>query len=435
MPRAAKKTLPEFELEVERLVFGGEGLGHWEGRPVFVFGALPGERVRVRPVQARRKFVKAELLEVVRASRDRLPPREEHYLACSPWQVMPYERQLFHKKEVTVSSWQKIAGELPSQDVVLVPGPRQLGYRNKLELSFTQDPEGRLTFGFNRRYRHQQYYSLERCVLGHDRINEAAVTVLEVLRGAGVAPEALKNLVVRSSFSLEQCLCVLYVTEPGFAPLEPDGADLQGWLVVYSDPRSPAAVVTRVLHRRGQEHLEEKLGGTTLAYGHDLFFQTNPEAFSLAVSHLRDRIRGGGTLVDLYAGVGTIGFLLAERFERVIAVEMHERAAEYARMNQARNATRGVVMITGKAEERELRSLMAAGDTLAVDPPRSGLHPKVLQAIEEHTPRQILYVSCNPTTQARDWARLKHLYAVADWTLFDFYPQTPHVESVLILER
>ena len=170
-------------------------------------------------------------------------------------------------------------------------------------------------------------------------------------------------------------------------------------------------------------------------YFYDSFFQINPPVFENVLAYIRQQIDRGRILVDLYSGVGTIGFNLAGQFEKVFSVESDERALVAAGENRQNHQLENVTIMSGLAEKADLRIILVAADTLIVDPPRSGLHPKVTKAILEACPECFIYVSCNPLTQANDLAVLKEKYQIRDWRLFDLYPQTPHVESVLVLER
>jgi 23S rRNA (uracil1939-C5)-methyltransferase len=249
------------------------------------------------------------------------------------------------------------------------------------------------------------------------------------------APD-IKNIVVRYSYHEDVCIGVVYVTERNASRIDLGMVSgLKGWSVVYSDPLSPAAKVTTVLSSGGAMFLEEEIAGKVFRYRYDGFFQVNPPSFSEIITWLEEYAPKGGVCLDMYAGVGTIGISLSHLFDRVIASEIDTAATDMIQENALRNGVSNLSSVfAGPAEKQNIRDGAGDTDVLIVDPPRSGMHPKVLRDIAETMPPYIIYVSCNPHTQVRDMAELRHLYSPTAWRLFDLYPQTPHVESVLILK-
>lgn len=425
----------EFQIKIERLVFGGEGLGYFNNRPVFVAGVLPGEEVLVRPVRITNKFVKAVLLKVLVASLERREPAEDHYLSCSPWQIMPEERQLFYKKELTEQVFLKLAKALPTANPEIIASPEAWGYRDKLEFGFTQNNQGELSLAFNQRYSYKNFSALSHCALGQPRLHDCAGQILKKLKENKIGSNVLKNLVVRYSYYENKCLAALYVTDRNFPDLTFQSADLAGMLIAYSDPRRPAAITDQVLHCQGENFLLEKIGQCLLSYHYESFFQINPPAFTAVIKYLNKNLdEGAGEAVDLYAGVGALGLPLAGRFAKITCVEIDRRACCSAKYNLSLNHLANAEVICAAVGKYELDQLIDARKTVFVDPPRAGLEPKIVKLLLQQRPRQLVYLSCNPATQARDWALLKEAYTAVNWRLFDFYPQTPHVESLLIMK-
>ncbi len=430
-----RKTPPQFEVTIDRLVFGGEGMGYYDNRPVFVYGVLPGETVVVRPVKVNSRFVKAAVVEVVKPAPSRVPAQSSHYLTCSPWQVIPYDQQLAHKLTTTTSMWQKLGGELPTADVEIIPSPVQWQYRNKLEFSFMHNEMGELQLAFHQRYRYNKYLEASECLLGTKRLNECAQYVLSVLRERGVNIDQLKNVLVRYSYYTDSCIVGLYVTDLQFEVFNIAHEHIAGFHIIYSNPQSPAAVTTEVLSEQGDSFLQEQLLGTVLQFRFDSFFQVNPPAFESLMRYVKPYMLSTDTLLDLYAGVGTIGMLLADAARTVISVEFDAGASQSAEQNKELNSFNNVTVVNGAAEQYDLEFQLPKVSSVIVDPPRSGLHPAVAQAIAEYGPKHFIYISCNPATQARDYAILAKRYTAIAWQLVDLYPQTPHVESVVVMER
>jgi 23S rRNA (uracil1939-C5)-methyltransferase len=431
----SKKLPPRFAVKIEKLIFSGEGIGRYENRPVFVMGALPGETVLVRPLKKNRHGIKAAIIEITEPAPGRRPAREGHYLSCSPWQVIPEETQRRYKRDAVIDLFARASGAKPAIDPEIVASEKPWHYRNKMEFSFFAGKNGDLSLAFHQRGRWGEYCALEDCALAHERINEVARNIIEVLRARGVKTAALKNLVLRYSYFEDKCLAALFVVDRDFKIFDLEIPDLAGTKIIYSDPRTPAAVATAVLHEQGRDCLTEEILGIKLKYHTDSFFQINPPAFADLLRYIRGYVAASDCLVDLYSGVGTIGYCLSDVFARVVSVESDLPAVAAARDNLLTNKLENVILLEGAAEKQDLPALLAAAGTIIVDPPRSGLHPRVIREILRAVPEQFIYVSCNPATQARDFALLKEKYRIRHWRLFDLYPQTPHVESVIIAER
>ncbi len=431
----ARKTPPEFEIKIDQLVFGGEGIGHFDNRPVFVYGVLPGETVLVRPIKVNGKFVKAAVVKILEPSPDRVESQESHYLTCSPWQVMSYKQQLEEKQKVVKSMWQKLVHRLPLNNVSITPSPAEWKYRNKLEFSVV-DNAGEVSLAFHQRFRHNKYYNLDACVLGSDNMNKVSKYILDTAVSNGYNADTIKNILVRYSFFTQSTIATLYTVNPDGNIFSAECEGLDGFSIVYSEPKTPAAVTSLVLSQQGKLELQENISGINLLYGANSFFQVNPDAFTLLLDDVKNKlVKKQGVLLDLYAGVGTIGFALSDIFDKVYSVESNEEASDFAQKNVKINKLDNIVIENGMAEKQNLDDLLSRVDVVVVDPPRAGLHPKVLEKLRDNGPGTLVYISCNPSTQARDWEVLQQVYQTSFWQLYDLYPQTPHVESVLILER
>lgn len=431
-----KSRFPDiFDITIEKLVTSGEGLGYYQSRPIYVFGVMPEDQVRVRPVKVRRRITQAALVDVLKPAPCRTAARDDHYLSSSPWQIMPIDQQRAAKQSLVWDLFAPLAG-FPPSIMPRITGPKEVWhYRNKMEYCFTEDDSGRLRLGIHQRGRFNRYYSVTSSAVAHQRINACAQEVLEALRRNDIQRTRLKYLIMRYSYAEDQCLAILYVTDECFPAVDLAARNLAGWLIIYSDPKTPAAGVTRILHQQGRDFLKEKVAGLQLKYYFDSFFQIYPAAFNEVITYLKGLLLPQGRVVDLYAGVGTMGFALAGVSNEVLSLEADERASQAAKENIAANRLDNVTLVQGLAEKQNLIEVLSGCDVLMVDPPRSGLHPRVVKAITAYGPATFIYVSCNPVTQAHDLALLKEQYRVSHWRLFDLYPQTPHVESIIVLER
>ncbi len=409
---------------IEKLVHGGQGLATLaDGRRVFVWGALPGEQARVRIIKSKRSFAEAIAEEILTPASFRIAPREAGYLATSPWQIIPLEQENEYKKQIVAELFAQAHVELPG--FAMTASGDDWHYRNKMEYSFWGDDDG-LHLALHVRGSHQKMIvtGSELALPAIDRAANALVAQLQTLK-----PRAgdLKTIIVRCNQAGEAA-AALFVKRKDFHALTlPDG--LHGLRVYYSEPKSPASVPTELLQELGNVRLEDSLLGRQFSYDVDSFFQVNIPVFEKALEAIRDH-GATNSLVDMYAGVGSIGLSVAHK--KVTLVELDSATAAMARVN-AESAPLQAEVVEA-AGEKSLDCIIGEAPVI-FDPPRAGLHDKVVARVLETLPPQITYLSCNPATQARDLALLQEKYTITHFEGFNFFPHTPHIETLAILAR
>ena len=429
----SRKLPAQFELKIDKLANNGEGVGFLNGKEVNIFGAFPGEIVLAKPTTRKKKIWKAELLEVIKESKNRRKEKESHYLSCGPWQTIDEKLQLKYKKESVEKAFLEARlPNLPKPEII--ESDDKFNYRNKMEFSFTEI-DGELNLALHKRYRHGKYSELNDCCLAANKINEVSRYVLAELKTRKIQNKQLKNLLLRYSAKEDKCLAILFVVDKDIELFGMENKNILGWQIIYSDPLSPVTKTTETLFKEGGNSIIENISGIDLKYYYNSFFQINPKAFEKIIEYLKENIESNKVLVDLYSGVGTIGLCLNEKFEEIHFVEFDKKASEISLENAKLNNIENVQTYGGEAEKQDLIQFLSSSDTLIVDPPRSGMHPKAIKQILEIGPENFIYVSCNPHTQLRDMLDLSQKYRIINWRLFDLYPQTPHLESVLILVK
>lgn len=413
------------EVVIEKLVHGGQGLGSLaDGRKVFVWNALPGERLRVRIIKKKRSYVEAIAEEVIEASQDRVAPEEDNYLATSPWQMMTFEAENAHKKSIVSELFAHENVELPVLGET-VHDDRQWQYRNKMEYSFWGDDDG-LHLALYRRGSHgKQVVSGSK--LAMPELDRAANAVLAELQKLEVRAGELKTIIVRSAQD-GTSVASLFVKPETFPKLNLlEG--VQGLRVYHSTPKSPASVPTKLLYELGDVTLTDQLLGKSFQYDVDSFFQVNIPVFERALEQIKTQLPEPN-ITDMYAGVGSIG--LSTAHVAVDLIELDPATVAMARVNAARDdlKTRVIEASTEKALE-----YITGEKPIIFDPPRAGLHAKVTEKTLEALPPKVIYLSCNPATQARDLALLQNAYEITHFEVFNFFPRTPHIETLAILQR
>jgi 23S rRNA (uracil1939-C5)-methyltransferase len=423
----------EITLEFQKIVGEGKALGRSEGKVIFCYGVLPGETARVRTTFEKKNFAEAELLEIVSPSPKRVPPREDHYLSCSPWQVMEYDFQCETKKALIEDLLYQTTKETIRLDKFY--GAQEIfGYRTKIEYSFTGEP-GALSFAFHKRGNYREKYLLPQgCALIGAKANELAVRILGVINSLKLSTDDLKTLIIREAKNPGSRVAALFLKRRDIElpDIKLDGLD--GFLAVYSNPVSSVSQVDGIIKAWGNDFVTEEILGGKFSYGFDCFFQNNMELFAEALKEIRAAAFKCGKLVDLYSGVGVIGLSLRDLADKVVAVEASESSARYAALNAEQNGARNFSMTCSLSEKAD-GGLFDGTDVLVLDPPRAGLHNKVIKRIMEILPKRIIYLSCNPITQGRDAAFFLEKYKLVRSAGFDFYPNTPHAETLMVFER
>lgn len=438
--------------DVHDLGHAGEGVGRHQGRVVFVPGALPGERVRARVVERKKRLARADLLEVERTAPGRVTPFCSVYGACGGCQLqhLAYDEQLAWKTKYVRESLARLGG---LTDVTVHPclgmeWPRD--YRNKAQYPVAT-VDGGVRLGFYRRGTHEVIPATG-CPVQHPLSRQAAEAVERALDKLGIEPydEAthrgvVRHVLCRTSFSSEQVLITL-VTRTAHIPqrealveaLRAAIPSLVGITQSINPHRSNVILgdVNRTLW--GADRLCERLFNLQLCYSAPSFFQVNPIQMEVLYRDALEyaQLKGDEHVVDAYCGIGSITLPLAQRAGRVTGIEVVEAAVRDARANAERNGIENVEFLVGEAEVI-LPEWLEAGerpDVVVVDPPRRGCGTPLLEAIATVRPQRIVYVSCNPATLARDLSFLvAEGFEVEAVQPVDMFPQTAHVEAVAAL--
>jgi len=430
----------QLDLEIESLAFGGRGVARNAGYVVFVAGALPGDRVRAEVTKAKRRFAEARTVELLAPGADRIADRCVHEgepCPGAPWQGLPYERQLTHKRDQIDEALRRI-GELDGFELEEIePAVEQWRYRNKLEYSCGERNDEPV-LGFHARGRWDLIVGVEDCHLASERGNAARNEVRDWARLEAVPAYdrrtregVLRNLVVREGRRSGQLQTRLVTSATRF-PKPP--VDLHTMIEGDSGGTDgPTGVM-------GEERLREELCGLQLEISHGAFFQTNTEMAErlYAVAAEYAGLSGGERVFDLYCGIGTIGLTMASHAGEVWGLEIVPEAIADAERNAKANGIENARFLAGSVRTGVRPLIEQAGkpDVVVIDPPRAGLSQKIVRRVIECDAKRVVYVSCNPTTLAPNAAQLVEAgYTLRRVKPVDMFPQTPHIECVALLEK
>lgn len=415
-----------------KLVNGGQALGQLaDGRKLFVWGGLPGETVQVRLTKKRSSWLEGVAEQVEVPAPERVPARDPaSYLSTSPWQILDPAAELSWKQQLIDDAFTLHGLPAPHSRV---SGDEQLyGYRNKVEFSWYWDTEAsQLELGFFARGGHGKL-AVDGTSLAMEPINLAARQLRDYLREQRVEARALKTLLIRCD-QQGRVNAQLYVKDASFKAVSLEAAEqfgLAGFSVLYSDPKSPASIVSQELIHVGERYLQDELLGVNFRYATEGFFQVNLPVYEQALKTMRDWLLPATPLLDLYSGVGSIGLTIGGPAPTL--VELNEICVKEMRRNAANQQKTAATIILAAAEQA--LEQIQPGQTVIVDPPRAGLHGSVVQRLLEQRPPRLIYLSCNPVSQARDLALLADGYQLSYSQGFNFFPRTPHIEHLAVMD-
>jgi 23S rRNA (uracil1939-C5)-methyltransferase len=461
------KTPAEVELTIEGFSPKGRGLARLESRTFHVLGGVPGDRVRARVVRGRKRVYDAQLLEVIEPSPLRTEPRCRYFGTCGGcrWQNVLYAAQLDAKRQSVEDAFTE-HGVYPRAGVPpVLPAQRTYYYRNKMEFSFGarrwltdweiaggETLDRSFALGLHLPLHFDRLLDLRECHLQSEFSAALVNGIRGLCRSEGWTPwdnrtheGFLRHLVIRTPEHGGEVMLNLVTNGEDAARMARLASFLrdefpQVSTLVNTINKGVAQVSTgesaTIVFGPGVVH--DRIGPHVFEIGPQSFFQTNTlQAERLyEVSRAFAALRADDVVYDLFSGLGTISLFVAADVRRVVGIEIDPDAAARSRRNAATNGVRNAAFIAGDIADRLTAETVAAHgrpDVVILDPPRSGLHPKVIARLGEIRPERIVYVSCNPASQAKDLALLCAGYELLEVQPVDLFPHTEHVENVASL--
>lgn len=467
-----KKPLPLLEnIEITAFAAEGKSLARIDDMVVFVPYVVPGDIVDLQVTRKKHSFMEAKVVKLHKASDDRIAPVCRHFGVCGgcKWQCLKYERQLHYKQQQVVDTLTRI-GKIELPEVKPIIGSRQtLRYRNKLEFSFSnkrwlteEEISQNLEYGqkngvgFHIPGAFDKVLDIEECFLMDDLQNkvrngvkafaiEHGIEFFDLRNQQGV----LRDMVFRTSDSGEVMLTMqFHITNND----ERQQADDVMSYIAESYPEITTLVWVNNLKcndtigdldiniYKGRGYVYELMEDLKFKVGPKSFYQTNNEQAYELYKVVRDfaSLSGSQLVYDLYTGTGTIANFVAKKAAKVIGIEYVADAIEDAKINSALNNISNTCFYSGDMKDvltDEFVALNGKPDVVITDPPRAGMHQDVVNVILKSSPDRIVYVSCNPATQARDLALLDTDYRVEAYQPVDMFPHTHHIENVVLLKK
>ena len=435
----AYKSFEPERVTLDAIIGGGQAIGTLaSGKKALVWNGLPGEDVTFQPTKRKSSFIEGIVTEVHTPSANRQNPDDpDSYLSTSPWQMMTFDAEQHYKAALIEEAFELHNIVLP-EAITVKTDDRTKRYRNKVEFSWygsVDDTTGKtkLDLAFFRRGSKGKIIVNDSSLLPQE-IMTLGREIRDYLEKNHVEARQLKTLLIRCD-QQGRCAWQLYVKDIQFDVIDDDAAQAfsaQGGEVIYSDPKSPASRITKRLHSFGDTVLEDTIHDVSFRYATEGFFQVNLPVYEMALSDMSKWIPPERPTLDLYSGVGSIGLSIGGN--NVTLVEVNEDAVREMKQNIQRLGREGQATAVLAPSEKALETI-SNDKTIIVDPPRAGLHQDVIDKLLHALPDRIIYLSCNPVTQARDVALLAESYGIRSHTGYNFFPRTPHIENLVILDK
>ena len=455
-------------LEITTLAAEGKAMGRWNDMVVFVPMTVPGDVVDVQIRRKRRRFMEGSVIRYVKRSPMRVEPFCEHFGVCGgcKWQNLPYDEQLRFKTEQVRDQLTRI-GKIALPEIAPCLGSaRTQFYRNKLEFTFADrrwltydeiaaggDIEQRPALGFHIPDMFDKILDINHCWLQPDPSNAIRDEVKRFCMAEGYTfhnarehEGLMRGIIIRTASTGETMVIVVFNEEDRqridalMEHLRTSFPEITSLFYVVNTKWNDSLTDQTPVLYAGKDHIVESMEGLQFKVGPKSFYQTNSgQAYELyKVARQFADLRPGDTLYDLYTGTGTIANFCARSCRKVVGIEYVPEAIEDARVNSRINGIGNTSFYAGdmkKVLDDDFIARNGRPDVIILDPPRAGVDEPVIEVILRAAPERIVYVSCNPATQARDLALLDAQYEVKAVQPVDMFPHTHHVENVVKLVK
>lgn len=434
------------KVTIKKTGINGEGIGYIDRMPVFVPQALIGEEVEIRIVDKQKRYATAELLRVVKSSKNRIRPKcfIQNTCGACPLMIARYPAQLEYKQDLLKQSLIKYAQIDPRKVARVKASEDVFGYRNQFKLPCAME-EGRLVSGLfmpNSNY----FIDVKKCWIHEDGLERVRMDIMHVLNTHGCVSynphdkKGIRNLVVRGFDNRYQCTIVTGNDELD-ERLVSDLMRIKGltslWQSIHTIKKTPEVFGNKMMHLAGETSLSMELDGLKLRISPRSFFQLNSKQAVQLYRTIASMVKEDNELiVEAYSGIGAISLYLKDKAKEIIGIESIKDAVVNANQNAALNGCEHVSFLCDDAANKlTYLSKKRSIDVLVVDPPRSGLDDAMLECILRSKIKNIIYVSCNPATLGKNLAVLCSRYNVDRIQPIDIFPHTPHVETVALLSK
>ena len=466
MGRRDKELLEN--VKIEAIAAEGKSLAHIDGKVLFVPFAVPGDIVDVQIKNKRKGFLEGYITRMVEPSPMRVEPFCSHYGLCGgcKWQSLPYSVQLENKQQQVTDQLTRI-GHLTLPEISPIIGSQETQYyRNKLEFTFSNkrwiesinEAEGlsdqdKMGLGFHIAGKFDKVLDVEHCYLQSDPSNEIRLFVKEYTVKNGYSyfdlrsqTGLMRNMVIRTSTTGEVMVIVVFAYEDEelctylLNAIEDKFPNITSLNYMINGKKNDSLTDVECYNYGGEEYIYEQMEELKFRIGPKSFYQTNSKQAYKLYTIVRDfaGLTGKEIVYDLYTGTGTIALFLARNASKVVGIEYVPEAIVDADTNATNNKIYNCTFFAGDMKDilsAQFIEQQGAPNVIVLDPPRAGIHPSVAKVIAQAAPEKIVYVSCNPATQARDIELIGEQYEITKVQPVDMFPHTHHLENVVLMVK
>ena len=445
----------------------GKSLAKHDGRVIFVQGGVPGDICDITVFKRRKKFWEARIEKIHTLSVRRAEPKCEHFGTCGgcKWQNMNYTSQLEFKQNEVLNNLKRIGGIELAEHEEIIGSKNEYFYRNKMEFTFSNkrwltleeiqsDAEiaDKDALGFHVPGMFDKVIDLNNCYLQKEPSNSIRLSVKKFADENGLTyfdirnhEGLLRNLLIRTSSTNDLMVLVQFFEDNKkninllMEHIKISFPEITSLLYVINQKANDTMYDQDIICFNGKDHIMEEMDGLHFKIGAKSFFQTNSEQAKILYRKTKKlaEITEKDLVYDLYTGTGTIAQYVATSAKKVIGIDSVEEGIKAAYENAERNKIENCTFYTGDMKEiftDEFISENGTPDVIITDPPRDGMHKKVVEQILKIGAKRIVYISCNSATQARDLSLMDNLYIVTQIQPVDMFPQTHHIENIIVLE-
>ncbi len=441
------KENDEIIVDIKRLGINGEGIAYYLRKTIFIKNALPDEIVKIKITKDNSNYFEAEIVNFIKQSAHRIKPFCKYFYLCGGCQLqhLSYENSKKLKREMLMDTISKYSGLNPRtfqvNETIIMDNPKN--YRNKSQMAVCTKNNNLSTSLY--KVNSNENISIDYCDVQNEIINSVNIKVLKLLEIFDIKSidndGILKNLVVRISTSTNEVQVTIIISKDdnNINKVAKEIISIPNVVSVYKSINKTNNMFGNLIKLEGTDTICETIGAFKFNLLPTSFFQLNPIQTNKLYETVKKlcKLSFKENVIDAYCGVGTIGMYLAKNAKEVIGIEINEDSITNAITNAKLNKIKNISFINGDATI-EIPKLINDGfipDIMVFDPPRTGLSDEIKKVINLTLPKRIVYVSCNPSTLAKDLEQLKNNYQVKSITPFDMFPYTSHIESVTLLEK
>ena len=462
-----RKPISIENIEILNTASKGKSVAKHNGRVIFVKGGVPGDICDITVFKRRKKFWEAKIEKIIKKSRYRIKPKCTHFGTCGgcKWQNMNYEAQLEFKQNQVLDNFSKIGGVTIEKFNDILGSDKIYNYRNKMEFTFSnkrwlkedeikndENIINKNALGFHVPGMFDKVIDLKKCFLQENPSNKIRNSVKEFALENNLSffdirnqKGFLRNLMIRNTNIGELMVLVQFYYEDKkkidllMNFIKKSFKEITSLLYTVNEKANNTIYDQKIICFYGRKYITEKIGDLSFKIGPKSFFQTNSdqaEVLYKSAKKLAD-ITKNDTVYDLYTGTGTIAQFIASNAKKVIGIDSVPEAIEAANLSAIDNNISNCMFFAGDMKNMFSDNFIQKNgkpDIIITDPPRDGMHKKVIEQLLKIMCRRIVYISCNPATQARDIALLKEKYEISNMQTVDMFPHTHHVENILVLD-